>query len=161
MSFKTSTTYGGTLRLYLGYAADDVASVYAAVPPGTSDAVWQLQEEAPTAEPAWSQSFPYTAGALVQWDGLLWQSLVKNGPHANIGPLTFRYDRLLVEQADKLAPYFDGNEPSADYVWEGTPGDSRSHYYRGKRVSQYRLDQLIQRQIGVGASYRLVYASAP
>lgn len=161
VTFKTSTTYGGTLRLYLGYAADDVASVYAAVTPGTSDAIWQLQEEAPTGQPAWSQSAPYTAGALVQWDGQLWQALVKNGPYANVGPLTFRYDHLLVEQADKLAPYFDGNEPSADYVWEGTPGDSRSHYYRGKRVSQYRLDQLIQRQIGVGASYRLVYASAP
>ncbi|MFV0135481.1 hypothetical protein ACLGIH_20055 [Streptomyces sp. HMX87] len=161
VTFKTSSTYGGSLRLYLGYAADDVASVYAAVQPGTNDAVWSLRDDMPDVEPTWSQTLPYTAGAVVQWDGFLWQSLVKNGPYANIGPLTFRYDHLLVEEADRLAPYFDGNEPSADYMWEGTPGDSRSHYYRGKRVSQYRLDQLIRRQIGVGASYRLVYASAP
>lgn len=161
VTFKTSSTYGGTLQLYLGYAADDVASVYSAIPPGSSDSVWMQLDQEPTAEPTWSQSVPYTAGAVVQYDGSVWQAVVKNGPYANVGPLTFRYDHLLVEQADKLAPYFDGNEPSADYMWESTPGDSRSHYYRGKRVSQYRLDQLIQRQIGVGASYRLVYASAP
>ncbi|MEU1552130.1 hypothetical protein ABZ517_05335 [Streptomyces scabiei] len=161
VTFKTSSTYGGTLQLYLGYAADDVAKVYAAVTPGSNDAVWLLLDQEPTVEPTWSQSAPYTAGALVQWDGSLWQALVKNGAYANVGPLTFRYDHLLVEQADKLGSYFDGNEPSADYVWEGTSGDSRSHYYRGKRVGQYRLEQLIQRQIGVGASYRLVYASAP
>ncbi|MFC9505392.1 hypothetical protein [Streptomyces sp. NPDC057002] len=161
VTFKTSSTFGGTARLSLGYAADDVASVYTAVQPGTNDAVWVQVEQDPVAEPTWSQSVPYTAGARVQHDGLLWESLVANGPYANVGPLGFRYDHLLVEQADRLAPYFDGNEPSADYMWEGTPGDSRSHYYRGKRVSQYRLDQLIQRQIGVGASYKLVYASAP
>ncbi|MGW3153702.1 hypothetical protein [Streptomyces sp. NPDC001089] len=161
VTFKTSSTYGGSLQLYLGYAADDVASVYAAVTPGSRDAVWMALDSAPVAEPSWSQTGLYTAGSVVQWDGLLWQALVKTGPYANVGPLTFRYDHLLVEQADEVAPYFDGNEPSADYVWEGTAGDSRSHYYRGKRLSQYRLDQLIQRQIGVGASYRLVYASAP
>lgn len=161
VTFTTSSTFGGSLRLYLGYSADDVASVYAAVQPGTNDAVWLPMEGVPGAQPSWAQTVPYTAGAVVQWDDMLWQSQVKNGPYANIGPLTFRYDHLLVEEADKLAPYFDGNEPSADYLWEGTVGDSRSHYYRGKRVSQYRLDQLIRRQIGVGASYRLVYASAP
>ncbi|AZM47794.1 hypothetical protein DMB38_20170 [Streptomyces sp. WAC 06738] len=161
VTFKTSSTYGGSLRLYLGYAADDVATVFSAVPPDSNDAVWTLLPQLPTAEPTWSQSIPYTAGAVVQYAGSVWQSLVTNGPYANVGPLTFRYDQLLVEQADKLGDYFDGNQPSADYMWEGTPGDTRSHYYRGKRVSQYRLDQLIQRQIGVGASYRLVYASAP
>lgn len=97
----------------------------------------------------------------MQYNGLLWESVVANGPYANVGPLTFYYDHFLLEEADKVAPYFDGNNPSGDYMWEGTPGDSRSHYYRGKRVNQYRLDQIIQRQLGVGASYRIVYASAP
>lgn len=161
VTLTTSDTYGGSLQLYLGYAADDVASVYAAVTPGTNDAVWAVVDQAASVEPAWSQNTPYTVGALVQLDGLVWRALVDNGPHANVGPLSFRYDHLLVEEADSVGPYFDGNEPSADYLWEGTPGDSRTHYYRGKRVGQYRLDQLIQRQIGVGASYRLVYASAP
>ncbi|MEV5265202.1 hypothetical protein AB0K70_07810, partial [Streptomyces werraensis] len=161
VTFRTSSTYGGSLRMHLGYAADDVAAVFAAVPPGSNGAVWAPLDQEPAAEPSWSQSAPYTAGAIVRHDGVVWQALVPNGPYANTGPLTFLYDQALVEEADKVAPYFDGNEPSADYLWEGTPGDSRSHYYRGKRVSQYRLDQLIQRQIGVGASYRLVYASAP
>ena len=161
VTFTTSSTYGGSLQLYLSYSADDVASVYSSVYPGTSDAVWNLLGYEPTSEPAWSQTTAYAAGAIVQQDGSVWQALVANGPWTNVGPLAFRLDQLLVEQADKVAPYFDGNQPSADYLWEGTPGDSRSHYYRGKRVTQYRLDQLIQRQIGVGASYRLVYASAP
>lgn len=161
VTFKTSATYGGSLQLYLGYAADDVAAVYSAVQPGSNEAIWTQLAREPSAEPTWSQSVPYTAGAIVQYDGSVWQARVKNGPYSNIGPLTYRYDQLLVEQADRTAPYFDGNEPSADYMWEGPPGDSRSHYYRGKRVSQYRLDQLLQRQISVGASYRLVYASAP
>ncbi|MFE2539062.1 hypothetical protein [Actinacidiphila glaucinigra] len=161
VTYRTSSVYGGSARLSLGYAADDVASVYAAVTPGSNDAVWALVDQAPASEPTWSQSTPYTAGARVQYASELWESVVRNGPYSNVGPLTFRFDHLLVEAADKLAPFFDGNEPSADYMWEGTIGDSRSHYYRGKRVSQYRLDQLIQRQIGVGASYRLVYASAP
>ncbi|MFH9731888.1 hypothetical protein [Streptomyces sp. NPDC017260] len=157
----TSATYGGSLRLHLGYSAADVAGVYAAVYPGTNDDVWAMQDSEPASQPAWSQSVPYTAGAVVQQDGAVWQSLVENGPYANVGPLTFRYDQLLVEEADKLDEYFDGNFPSADYLWEQGAGDSRSHYYRGKRMSQYRLDQLVQRQIGVGGSYRLVYASAP
>ncbi|MGW5817724.1 hypothetical protein [Streptomyces noursei] len=161
VTFKTSPTFGGDGAVSLGYAADDVASVYSAIQPGTNDAVWAQVDQAPVAEPNWSQSIPYTASARVQYDGLLWESVVANGPYANIGPLTFYYDHFLLEEADKVAPYFDGNNPSGDYMWEGTPGDSRSHYYRGKRVNQYRLDQIIQRQLGVGASYRIVYASAP
>ncbi|WP_274032518.1 hypothetical protein [Streptomyces sp. MMBL 11-1] len=161
VTFKTSSTFGGSLRLSLGYAADDVASVYASVTPGSSDAVWEHLGDAPEGVPDWSQTSTYSLGDQVVHADALWQARVPNGPYVNVGPLTFRYDHLLVEQADRLDDFFDGNEPSADYLWEGAAGDSRSHYYRGKRVSQYRLDQLIQRQIGVGASYRLVYASAP
>ncbi|MEV7902183.1 hypothetical protein [Streptomyces anulatus] len=161
VTFKTSATFGGSLRLSLGYAADDVASIYAPVIPGSSDSVWQQLGDALAGVPEWSQTTTYSLGDQVVHAGALWQALVSHGPHPNVGPLTFRFDHLLVEQADRVDRYFDGNDPSADYLWEGTAGNSRSHYYRGKRVSQYRLDQLIQRQIGVGASYRLVYASAP
>ncbi|MFE4527091.1 hypothetical protein ACFRMO_07820 [Streptomyces anulatus] len=161
VTFTTSSTFGGSLRMSLGYAADDVASVYASVTPGTSDAVWEQLGDPPGGVPDWSQTATYSLGDQVVHADALWQARVPNGPYVNVGPLTFRYDHVLVEQADRLDDFFDGNQPSADYLWEGSAGDSRSHYYRGKRVSQYRLDQLIQRQIGVGASYRLVYASAP
>lgn len=161
VTFKTSVTFGGSLRLSLGYAADDVAGIYAPVLPGSSDAVWEQFGGDPAGHTAWSQTATYSIGDQVVHEGVLWQALVPNGPYVSAGPMTFRYDHLLVEEADRVAPYFDGNEPSADYLWEGTPGDSRSHYYRGKRVSQYRLEQLVQRQIGVGAAYRIVYASTP
>jgi hypothetical protein len=161
VTVKTSPTFGGDGSLSLGYAADDIASVFQAVVPDSNDSVWEQLDDDPSGYAGWSQSATYAAGDRAVYNGVLYQARVLNGPYANVGPLTFSWDQILVEEADKVAPYFDGNNPSADYVWEGAPGDSRSHYYRGKRVNQYRLDQLIKRQLGVGASYRIVYASAP
>lgn len=159
--FKTSPTFGGDGLISVGYAADDVASVYQAVIPDSRDSVWALLDVGPASYPDWSQTATYDVGNRAVYNGSLYQARVKHGPFANVGPLTFRLDHVLLEEADKVSPYFDGNNPSGDYMWEGAPGDSRSHYYRGKRVNQYRLDQIIQRQLGVGASYRIVYASAP
>lgn len=161
VTFKTNSTFGGAGAFTLGYAAEDMARVYSAVQPGTDDTFWTVADADPTGVPAWSQTGTYLAADKVTYDGVVWQARVNNGPYPNAGPFTFYFDQFLVEQADKVAPYFDGGYPSADYLWEGTPGDSRSHYYRGKRATQYRLDQIIQRQLGVGASYRLVYASTP
>lgn len=161
VTFKTSPTFGGDGAISLGYAADDVASVYQAVVPESSPSVWSRLDDNPAGYAAWSQTSTYDVGQRAAYNGVLYQARVKHGPFANVGPLTFSWDHFLLEEADKVAPYFDGNNPSADYMWEGAPGDSRSHYYRGKRVNQYRLDQIIQRQLGVGASYRIVYASAP
>ncbi|MEU9050176.1 hypothetical protein AB0D37_07185 [Streptomyces sp. NPDC048384] len=161
VSFRTSPTFGGDGMISVAYAADDVASVYQAVIPDSNTSIWTALDEDPTGYTAWSQTATYEVGNRVVYNGLLYQARVKHGPFANIGPLTFRLDHFLLEEADKVAPYFDGNNPSGDYMWEGSPGDSRSHYYRGKRVNQYRLDQIFQRQLGVGASYRIEYASAP
>ncbi|MEW1922277.1 hypothetical protein [Streptomyces sp. NPDC088360] len=161
VTFKTSPTFGGDGMISVGYAADDVASVYQAVIPDSNEAIWALLDLTPADYPEWSQTATYEVGNRAAYNGALYQARVKNGPFANVGPLAFRLDHCLLEEADKVAPYFDGNNPSADYMWEGAPGDSRSHYYRGKRVNQYRLDQIFQRQLGVGASYRIVYASAP
>ncbi|MGW1261175.1 hypothetical protein ACWD7Y_04340 [Streptomyces drozdowiczii] len=161
VTFKTNPTFGGDGSVSLGYAADDVASVYQSVIPDSSDSVWTLLDLDPAGYPDWSQTATYDVGNRAAYNGALYQARVKHGPFANVGPLTFSWDNFLLEEADKVAPYFDGNNPSADYLWEGAPGDSRSHYYRGKRVNQYRLDQIIQRQLGVGASYQIVYASAP
>ncbi|MFD9815119.1 hypothetical protein [Streptomyces sp. NPDC059080] len=161
VTFKTSPTFGGSGMISVGYSADDVASVYQAVVPGSNDSIWTLLGVDPSGYPDWSQTATYQAGDRAAYNGSLYQALVKHGPLPNVGPLRFLVDNFLLEEADRVAPYFDGNSPSADYMWEGSPGDSRSHYYRGKRVNQYRLDQIIQRQLGVGASYRIVYASAP
>ncbi|MGW3272797.1 hypothetical protein ACWDFH_15170 [Streptomyces kronopolitis] len=161
VTFKTSPTFGGDGAISLGYAADDVATVFQAVIPDSNNSVWAPLDDDPTGYTAWSQTATYEVTNRVSYNGVLYQARVKHGPFANVGPLTFHYDHFLLEEADKVAPYFDGNNPSGDYMWEGAPGDSRTHYYRGKRVNQYRLDQIIQRQLGVGASYRIVYASAP
>ncbi|MEV6310002.1 hypothetical protein AB0M10_15555 [Streptomyces sp. NPDC051840] len=161
VTFKTTPTFGGSGIFTLGYSADDIGALYAPVVPGTNPEVWAPVDGDPASAPAWTQSGTYLSAVRVSYDGVLWQAVVNSGPWVSIGPLTFYFDQLLVEEADKVAPFFDGNHPSGDYMWEGAPGDSRSHYYRGKRVNQYRLDQIIQRQLGVGASYRIVYASAP
>lgn len=161
VTFRTSPTFGGSGMISVGYAADDVASVYQAVMPDSSEAVWTLLDLDPTGYADWSQTATYEVGNRVAYNGSAYQARVKHGPFANVGPFAFQLDHHLLEEADKVAPYFDGNNPSGDYMWEGAPGDSRAHYYRGKRVNQYRLDQIIKRQLGVGASYRIVYASAP
>ncbi|MFE5853221.1 hypothetical protein ACFQ61_08365 [Streptomyces sp. NPDC056500] len=161
VTYKTNDAFGGSGMISVGYGADSIASVYQAVPPDSNAIIWEPLGTDPTGYPAWSQTTAYEAGTRAVYSGQLYEARVKHGPFANVGPLTFGLDHFLHEKADKVGPYFDGNSPSGDYMWEGASGDSRSHYYRGKRVNQYRLDQIIQRQIGVGAAYRIVYASAP
>ncbi|MFF8283353.1 hypothetical protein ACF06W_11590 [Streptomyces albus] len=160
-TFKTNSTFGGDASITVGYAAGDVARVYQPVIPGSNEDIWLPLDTDPASYPDWNQEATYEAGSHTAYDGIAYQALVTHGPFANVGPLTFRLDNFLLEQGDKPAPYFDGNIPSADYMWEGAPGDSRSHYYQGKTVNQYRLDQAVRRQLAVGASYEIVYASAP
>ncbi|WP_326745285.1 hypothetical protein [Streptomyces sp. NBC_01760] len=161
VTFKTNSTFGGSGSFTVGYAAEDVATIYRGAPPDSNAAIWEPVDGDPAAYPPFDQTWPYIIDDRVSYNGLVWRAIVNNGPFASIGPFIFYMDQFLVEAADRVAPFFDGNQPSGDYMWEGAPGDSRSHYYRGKRVNQYRLDQIIQRQLGVGASYRVVYASAP
>lgn len=159
VTFTTAVTFSGTLDLRVGFSAPDIQYVYGPVTPGTDDRVWSAVLTAPT-EGAWDPEDGYDAGDVVSHSGGNWQAQGATGIHAT-ATLGFRLTRLLVEAATLPGEYFDGNEPSGDYLWERTAGNSRSHYYRGKRANQYRLEKLIESQLGVGSSFRIIYASAP
>lgn len=58
--------------------------------------------------------------------------------------ITFR--RVLMTQGyDPFTPYFDGSSSSttADYLWEGAPNLSRSHFYERRIVKSARLRSLL------------------
>jgi hypothetical protein len=67
-------------------------------------------------------------------------------------------DDVLVEASPLLGTYFDATLPSPDYVWEGTPFRSRSHYYQNFRFLQYRLSELLEDALPVGVAYQLLFA---
>lgn len=51
-------------------------------------------------------------------------------------------DAVLFERTSYVGPYFDGSggyQQVSDLVWEGTPGLSRSHYYKNRALVQNRL----------------------
>jgi hypothetical protein len=168
VTMLTSATYGGTTILNIGYAANDMARLFppaGGVPPTPNPNIWSVTS-LPATRGAWSATGAYSAGDIITFtDGKNYRAAVQNGNWPNIGPLEFYFTGILAETSKELGTYFDGNNPSLDYMWEPIPGvlpgDSRSHYYRGRTVNQYRLDQAIQRSLPVGAQYKIVYSPAP
>lgn len=163
VTVTTSETFGGAVRLHIGYGADGFVTLFQDVVPGTNPAIWQSTGTTGTgSRGTWTAGTTYSAADTVNdAAGNLYTALVQNGPWANVGPFEFYVDDILAEVSGQVGAYFDGNSPSPDYLWEGTAGESRSHYYRGKTVNQYRLDRAIQRSLPLGASYRIVYAVPP
>lgn len=66
--------------------------------------------------------------------------------------------QVLVEEGTLPGDWFDGSLAGDDYVWEGTPYWSRSHYYQGKREKSYRLTQLVTDNLPLGATFQILYA---
>jgi hypothetical protein len=159
VTFTTTPDFPGSGLVRIGQAVKDMLYYYGPITPGTDPAVWQ--GTASTANRgAWSSTAAYSdsTGDIVSYQGQNWLALVPSGPRTTTFTQTFYADQVQVEKAAFASPYFDGNLPSLDYVWEGTPGNSRSFHYRGKAANQYRLDAAIRRYLPLGASYQLVYA---
>ena len=57
-------------------------------------------------------------------------------------------------------PYFDGNTPSPtdDYLWEGEPFNSASHFYSRRTVYENRLRALLPDFLPLGATFTLLWA---
>jgi hypothetical protein len=169
VTVTTTADFGGPAIVNVGYAASDVNTLFQAVPPGTNTQIWQdLGTTGVGSRGTWSATTTYSAADTVNdAAGNLYSALVQNGPWTTIGAMEFYLDQVLAEVTSELRPYFDGNSPSSDYMWEPptdtrpATGETRSHYYRGKTVNQYRLDRAIKRSLPVGASYQIVYAAPP
>lgn len=76
----------------------------------------------------------------------------------NVPAFTMWLDGALIERSSRLLDYFDGSFLGVDYLWEGAQFTSRSHYYEGRREKQYRIDDVIQSAIPMGANYVVLYA---
>lgn len=59
-----------------------------------------------------------------------------------------------------VRPYFDGATGSitGDYLWEGTPYDSPSHFYSRRTIHEARLRAMLDKFLPVGATYTLLWA---
>jgi len=70
-------------------------------------------------------------------------------------------DTALFEKSAFVGEYFDGNTGVAelsDLFWEGTPSQSRSHYYRNRFAVQSRLVANIPSWINFGSTFELFLA---
>lgn len=81
---------------------------------------------------------------------------------ASPGALTvYGMDGVLLERSSYVAPYFDGSygyNQLSDLVWEGTPGLSRSHYYKNRLVIQDRLAETVGNYIIHGIPWAVFVA---
>lgn len=73
----------------------------------------------------------------------------------------FQLDGVLFERSSYVAPYFDGSygyNQLSDLVWEGTPGYSRSHYYKNRLLVQDRLAETVGSYILHGVPWAIFVA---
>lgn len=114
--------------------------------------------------PAWTEhAFPFIADATKT-------SFVVYFTEAATGDVVW-VDAMMAEaqaegsDADVLnlsavQPYFDGSTGSVtfDYLWEGVPYDSPSHYYERRIIHEARLRAMLPKFIPLGATYTLLWA---
>lgn len=103
-------------------------------------------------------SVTFTIPESVSGEVGLWIYLNQSDWDAHAANVDWWVDDVLVEEGTAAGDYFDGAESSPDYVWEGAPSRSRSHYYRDYRALQYRLSALVAQAVPLGVSYQLLYA---
>lgn len=65
-----------------------------------------------------------------------------------------------VYNLSSVQPYFDGSSSSYthDYLWEGDPFNSASHYYERRTIHEARLRAMLPKFLPLGATYTLLWA---
>lgn len=76
-------------------------------------------------------------------------------------PVRFWMDQVICEEGLATGDYFDGSSSGADFMWEasGTPHNTRSFYYAGRRDKQNRLEEVLRRNMPVGSQLQVLYAT--
>ncbi|MCZ0981870.1 hypothetical protein O1L60_31160 [Streptomyces diastatochromogenes] len=77
---------------------------------------------------------------------------------ASSNGIAFWADDILVEESAELGEYFDGADPSADYLWQDTSDSSKSLYFPGKARYAQRLTEILQDNVPWGTTFNLVFA---
>lgn len=80
-----------------------------------------------------------------------------------LGATTVRFGAVMLTRGGTDVAYFDGDIASstADYMWEGTPNGSRTHFYRQRTMRSYRFRELLPRFIVGGQTATLLFAQPP
>lgn len=70
----------------------------------------------------------------------------------------FWADGVLCEENTGVGTYFDGSF-GVDYLWEssGSPNNSRSFYYQGRRDKTYRLLDILKQNVPLGTPINIIY----
>jgi hypothetical protein len=72
------------------------------------------------------------------------------------------FDQMLFEKSSFVLEYFDGSYGYADQNdlrWQGTPGASRSHYYRNRNATYGRVKSTLSDYLMAGTNYAIYYAA--
>ncbi|MET9119962.1 hypothetical protein [Streptomyces sp. NPDC004528] len=72
--------------------------------------------------------------------------------------VAFWADDMLLEESPDIGDYFDGSDPSADYLWQGTANLSRSLYFPGRTRNVGRLTEILQDNVPWGTSFDLLFS---
>ncbi|MBD0734075.1 hypothetical protein [Streptomyces sp. CBMA29] len=162
VTFTTSRTFSGDGILRVGWSADDMSFVYSNVSPSDlAPEHWRRTDAVATRDP-WVSGMPYSTGDVVpDASGQNWYAILPSGVRVTLTSSWEMYVYgVLVEEGAALLPYFDGNSPGSEYLWENSTVNARSHYYRGLNLLRYRLDQAVRHYLPQGSSYQILYASA-
>ncbi|WP_234365695.1 hypothetical protein [Streptomyces sp. RTd22] len=72
--------------------------------------------------------------------------------------IAFWADDILVEEGSELGEYFDGSDPSADYLWQGSNDSSKSLYFPGRARHAQRLTEILRENVPWGTTFSLVFS---
>lgn len=74
---------------------------------------------------------------------------------------TLHLDSCMFERSTIAKPYFDGSSgfsSSADIIWEASPYESRSHYYKNRIATELRLKEQLPNYLINGTPYSIFLA---
>ncbi len=76
-------------------------------------------------------------------------------------PFSYWVDSVMVTETDKPLDHFNGDFGSADYLWESTRNQSRTHFYQDLTHKRSRVEQITADNVPVGSNYSILYAQPP
>jgi hypothetical protein len=77
---------------------------------------------------------------------------------ASSNGIAFWMDDVLVEEGSELGDYFDGSDPSADYLWQSAADSSRSLYFPGRARHAQRLTEILRDNVPWGTTFNLLFS---
>ncbi|MEW1675572.1 hypothetical protein ACJ6WD_10975 [Streptomyces sp. VTCC 41912] len=77
---------------------------------------------------------------------------------ASANGVAFWMDDVLLEEGTGMGQFFDGSDPSADYLWQGSNDSSKSFYFPGRARHARRLTEILQDNVPWGTTFNLDFS---